>query len=443
MSFIRDYDIVTSGNESPRSYHSWAALSTLSSLVSRRVWVDQGIFTVYANMYILLVGSAGIKKSTAMSVSRRLIREVKTIPICPPSITKEALTQMMAEEDAPGKKTFKHVINDKPKLVEYNHLSLYANELVTLLNSGGNATGMVEFLTDVWDQDVFEVKTKNKGHDQIIGPYVTLLGCLTTETMSNLMNTKIISSGFSRRCVFVYSEDYGTPVPRPTVSPEKIAAWDRLVTRAKELQTVSGEFTWTEDAISWWDEWYVAHHQKKKNEENVILKGFYNSKAEYVLKIAMLTTLSESDSLILTPEHLALAVGFIDDIEPDMTLIFNGAGRNELSPVASSIEQLIVGSKEPVLLNRIYATFFKDATNEEIDKVISHLDKTKKIQRLQLLKDKRPYVIIARPDFDLASYQQAARLSPSKGSGSSASGSQSPVPSASLEETLKAARRGD
>lgn len=265
--------------------------------------------------------------------------------------------------------------------------------------------GMVEFLTDVWDQDVFEVKTKNKGNDHIIGPYVTMLGCLTTETMSNLMNTKIISSGFSRRCIFVHSNDYGTPVPRPVVTSSQIEAWDRCLKRAKELQTISGEFTWTPDAHEWWDDWYRAHHERKSNEDNAILKGFFNSKAEYVLKVAMLTTLSESDNLVLTPDHLALALGFIDQIEPDMTVAFEGTGRNELSPVASAIEQMVQGSAQPLTLNRIHATFFKDANTEEINKIIQHLERTKKVKKLQITKGDKTYILIAKPDFETTSDQ--------------------------------------
>ena len=139
--------------------------------------------------------------------------------------------------------------------------------------------GMVEFLTDIWDEDVFEVKTKNRGTDHIMGPYVTLLGCLTTETMTNLMNTKIISSGFSRRCMFVYSADMGNPVPRPVVTPSQKAAWERCVKRAKELQTVHGQFEWGDGAAEFYDNWYCKNHDRKKTTDSQIEEGFLQSKS--------------------------------------------------------------------------------------------------------------------------------------------------------------------
>lgn len=376
MSFLQNYALLTQGNESPQVYHQWAGLSAMSSLISRRVWVDQGVYTCYPNMYVMLVGSAGIKKSTAMNVARKLIREIRTIPIAPPSITREALTLLMAEQDSPCKKSFKY----NEKVHQYTHISLFANELVTLLNAGGNPMGMIETLTDIWDQDVFEVKTKNKGTDLIPGPFVTILGCLTTETMGNLMNTKIISSGFSRRCMFVYSNDYGTAVPRPKVTDEQVAAWDACVARGKELQQICGQFVWDPEAEIWWDAWYTKAHEIKAQETDGMRQRYLQSKPEYVIKVAMLVTLSSTNDLVLTAEALEVALAYIEAIEPNMTVAFEGTGRNELSPIASQVENMVNNSDKPIPVKVIYATFFKEANKEEMDKIIAHLQSADKIQ---------------------------------------------------------------
>jgi hypothetical protein len=353
-------------------------------------------------MYVMLVGSAGIKKSTAMSLARNLIRELKTIPIAPPSITKEAMTEYMAEEDTPCLKNFKYHHNGKDILKSYTHLSIFANELVTLINSGGNAMGMIEFLTDIFDTDEeFEVRTKNRGTDTIKAPYITVLACLTTETLSNLMNTKIISSGFSRRCIFVYSNDYGNPVPRPIVTQEQADAWNRCVQRGKDIQKLSGQFTWEPEAEEFWDDWYVQCHKQKEREDSEIRSGFLQTKPNYVLKIAALLRVSDSDQLIITRESLELALAFITEIEPDMDIVFAGAGRNELSPIAKSIEAMVVSSAEPIMLNRIHATFFKEASTSEINDILEHLSESNKIKLLRVTKDRQVLKLVARPDFVL------------------------------------------
>src|SRR5690606_13015295 len=110
----------------------WAGLSLLSSLCSRRVWTDMAIYPVYANMYVLLVGSPGSKKSTGMKFAEKIVEKLKDIPYAPASVTKEALTaQMGREENSPYQKRFSY--NDQ--LITYTHVSFFCNEFVTLLEA--------------------------------------------------------------------------------------------------------------------------------------------------------------------------------------------------------------------------------------------------------------------------------------------------------------------
>lgn len=407
MSFLHDYMLASSGNEVPVVYHRWCGLSTLSHLISRRVWVDQGHFRIYPSMYILLTGPPGVKKSTAMSISRRLVRELKTIPINPPSITKEALTEMMGEKDSPCRKNFKATVDGKPKLLNYTHMSLFCNEFLTLISAGSNQTGMIEFLTDIWGEDAFEVKTKGRGHDIIEGPYVTMLGCLTTQSLKALISTKIISAGFHRRAMFVYSNDVGNPVPFVEVTDEQKSAWDRLLQHARKLQLVSGAFTWTPEGREFYAHWYnTINHQAKINCDSEVRLGFLQSKPEYVLKVAMLVTLSDSESLELTKERLELALAFIDEIEPRMGLIFEGAGRNELSPIAAQIKEMVQTNSEPILETRLHKVFWNEVDTDELNKILDHLVYIGEVKRFTVTTDTRPLKLVSRPDYALADAQR-------------------------------------
>lgn len=378
MSFLKDYAILTSGNECPRVFHNWAGLSALSSICSRRVWTDLDLFTVHTNMYILFVGMPGSKKSTGMKIAEKLISGLKDIPISPDSITKEALTEQMGKtEESPFQLGFAY--NDA--LVKYTHVSMFCNEFATMLEAGGNSVGMVSFLTDVWDKDEFKVATKNKGVDDIPKPYVTLLGCLTTETMNNMANQKIITSGFSRRCIFVHSNDFAPPIAFPTITAEQIAAKERLYKRAREIQKLKGPFTWTEEARAWYKSWYDKHHAAMVQEKNVVFQGYLQSKAGYVIKLAMLITLSDSDELVLHEYSLEIALAFIDTIEPDMMKVFEGSGRNEKAPVVAAIKRLIEASDKPVPVKAILRTFYNDVGSEDdLRGILNHLSSTEQIK---------------------------------------------------------------
>lgn len=382
MSFLDDYAIFTSGNESPTIFHNWSGLSVISSLASRKVWVDQGPFIVRPNMYVLLVGNPGVKKSTAMSMARKLIEETKLLPVAPASITKEALTQFMGDPKSPCKQVFEH--NGLP--VNYTHLSIFANELVSLLEAGGNPTGMITFLTDVWDRDEIKLQTKNKGTDVIEKPFITILGCLTPETMQSLLYQKIISGGFSRRAIFVCSDRNNAPVPRPKLTDAQIQAWDRCLARAKEIIKLSGEFKWTDAGIAAHDEWYATNFYDCENAGgDVVFQGYLNSKPEYVLKIAMFTSLSENNDMIIDDWNIRAALHYLEQVEPGYRALFSGTGRNELARIGSMIEEFIKASPNKAVPTKvIYSRFTKDANMKELQDIITHAIKAARLEAFAL-----------------------------------------------------------
>ena len=67
MNFLDAYKIFAQGNEASPLFHEWAGINVLSAAVSRRVFFDQNYFKIYANMYVVLVGEPGDKKTTAKS----------------------------------------------------------------------------------------------------------------------------------------------------------------------------------------------------------------------------------------------------------------------------------------------------------------------------------------------------------------------------------------
>lgn len=395
MSFLRDYTQFAGGNESPSIYHTWAGLSAIGNFLSRKVWTEMGYFEIHPNMYVLLVGDPGIKKSTAMKLSQRLVIEVGDREIAPASITKEALMLHMGKKDSPCQLVFEK----SPGIAkDVRHLCIYANELVTLLNAGGNPMGMIDLLTDIWDMDPYKNVTKNKGSDIIPGPFVSILGCMTPEVMHNLLFQQIISGGFTRRCIFVFADRNEKPVPRPELTQAQKDAWDRCVAKGRELLQWQGAFTWSDEFNEVWIKWYEKNFIAAENSESLVMQGFYRSKAEYVLKLMMLITASESDdSMVLEPPAFHAALAFLEQIEPMLPRIFENTGRNELSPIAGAIERKIISKDEPMKVKTIYAMFYKDATQQEIDGILDHLIKTEQIKAAQITVGGTPVRLVGAP----------------------------------------------
>ena len=384
-NFLRDYREFTSGNEAHPTYHLFSSLIALSSIVSRRVWLDMDYFTIYPNLYVVLVGPPGNRKSSAMSTTKSLLRDLKTIPFSGECISKEKLVEeMVAQERAMDNlpDTF------KDKRV-YSPMTVCVTELSEFLAI--SQAGMIGFLTDVYDQDFYEFKTKNKGVAIVTGPFLNLLACTTPEWITTYLRSDIISGGFSRRTLFVYETEKAARIPFPKVTPEMRKAWGRVLDYAQRLLLVRGPFTFHKEAKDFYAEWYI--NLKVPSDENTV--GYYETKHIQMLKVAMLVSLSESTELILHKRHLDTALAFLSLVETNLSRVFQSMGRNLLNSTATKVLD-ILRAAGPTPINgtdgkpkdiymlptkRLQSIMFKDVNQDDFDRIIEHLIQTEKIRK--------------------------------------------------------------
>src|SRR6266436_878239 len=287
-NFIKNFLTYAKGCETPELYDLWSALAVLASVVSRRVWINQGYYTIYPNLYIVLVGAPGGRKTTSMNMGKDMLRELGTIPFAATCMTKEALCRYMATQC-----TKQFILPNKPDAPPktYTPITLCLTELSHFL--GANQAYMIDFLTTIYDQEIYDAKTKNKGDDIIPGPYLTVLACTTPSNITRYLKEDVISGGFSRRTLFAYEIDEGEPIAFPVVTPEAAKAWEECIKWAKKLEEVAGAFEWTSEATLWYKPWYDNLFRELKNKTDMT-RGYYKSKHIQLLKIAMLVSLAET-----------------------------------------------------------------------------------------------------------------------------------------------------
>lgn len=367
-NFVEAYMTFCKGNEAPENYHLWSCLTALSSVVSRRVWLNQGIFRVYANLYTVLVGAPGNGKTTSMSISKRLIRELKDIPFSAECQTKESLVKEMCE--------YERAFEWGGQSYAYTPVAVFVTELSQFL--GVESGHMIDFLTTVFDQDFYDRKTATKGSQVIVGPYLTILACATPKCITTYLKQDIISGGFSRRAIFVYEQESTVRIPFPEVTPEHKKAWDDLLKISRErLLTVKGEFVWEPEAKDWFASWYTSY----KLPEDEQVRFYHRTKHVQLLKVAMLFSLAESNSLKLKKEHLQLALEALERIERHLPIIFRGIGRNVLNSVSSRILEVLHSNKGKLTEKQLMAYVWNDASQDEFMAAIRFLEETGAIHR--------------------------------------------------------------
>lgn len=395
-NFFDDFIEYSDGTEAPPVYFRWGALAVLSSLVGRRIYCDQGCIRHHCNLNILLVGPPGAIKSTVMQQAKRLTMKIDdSLLVVADSVTVQALTQIMGSD-----KAARQCLADG-KVENFHQVGVFANELVNFL--GKEPRDMVNFLTDIWDSPLYAVSTKNKGNDTIPGPYLTLLGCLTPDTLKDpVYRMKLVEGGFQRRVCFCWSSGARTPVAFPEKTETQMAAFNRCVARGKLIRKVSGAFKWTQESRSWFEIEHAAIFNRKRLETDNALINYLQSYDTFLIKFAMLLQLAESDELVLTVEKLTQAKVLLAESISNMQRVFANTGRNELSTFLNNILVKIREAGAAGITHRaIVREFMSHMNMNEIEECLRSLKQAGHVAdlKIKLAKTELPgYVAVADPE---------------------------------------------
>lgn len=387
MSFLRDYLLYCRGNESPDSFHVWGAYVALSAAIGRKVWLPFGKGEVFPNIYVMYVGGAGNGKSAAMRNVRKILKALDDVPLSVSVETVEGMLRFIGGTPATdGKEAVAYPYKVPTKwpdgVVRDTHpMTIIANEYIDFISK--NPEGWTNLLVNIYDEDNYGYRTKNQGEDFILGPYFVLLGALTTEISTDLHKTKILSTGLARRVIFQWGQrKFHEPCAIPEDTPEQREAFTRCLAHLKHLRSLCGEITWDADVKHWWTKWYNVHNRQVLLQP-ITTQGWFASKPDQVLKLGILTALSEApDARRLEIPHLIMALRFLEEMEPDLPKVFGGAGRNELAGVALKMVEYLEPFGHPVPMSLMQNNFFSMCKPpNEFNDCLNHLISTKKIKR--------------------------------------------------------------
>lgn len=364
-NWLKSYLEYTGELESPDSYHTWIGLSIIASTVRRSIFLDQGVYPLYPNQFIILVGpSRKMGKSTAIRAGAKLLPA--DIKIAKDSLTREKLIQNMAKISRPGKVTA---------------MTLHSKELSSLIKPSGIT--MVEFLTDIydceWDPKGWGYETKTMGSDMIRNPVLNLLGGTTIKWLATEFPVEITEHGFTGRTIFVYEDELRKLNPFPTTFNKRLE--ECLKADLEHLKSMEGTFDWDPEARMLYEELYRGVADEPPGDFR--LESFRWSKAKvHLLKLAMLISLTHSDDLVIQEYDIITAWRYIQEIEERLPKVFSAVGRNPLASDTERIYEHIAASgglEEDFIIGSNYAS----GTAEDIHSVLASLSGMGAVKRTQ------------------------------------------------------------
>jgi hypothetical protein len=390
MSYLEDYLSFNTGNESPENFHIWSALCLASAVISRKVYIDWGQSREYPNLYVCLVGRQGMRKSTAMRIARDILEDhFPEIPLAADVSSSQGISKWLSSDEC-----MRGFTDENGIAVEYHPGAFFINELKHFL--GINPQNMLEYLTDMYDKKTFKSMYKNVSSESYPNPYLIVLACETQDWILSKLRMEMISGGFARRLIPVFERNKRCAIARPYITTEGIATRARVIERLKEAKKLVGPFIWDSDAHQYYDSYYAK--LQKTVPKDALMEGFHSSKHTQILKIAMILSVLEYQSLRLTTEMIIIATGLVDRVEPGIEELYKGTGRNDLAVPTERLIQWVVARGGYVTEKEFRIVAYRDMDYREAMNVLEHLKKTEQLIHCRMNVNGTPREMIMTPE---------------------------------------------
>ncbi len=373
--FLKEYLKYSSNTEVPSIFTLWCGISCISVALGRDAWIDMGHYTIYPNMYIVLVaGSAKCKKSTAIRIAEReFIKNIDPpIKIYSQKLTPEALIGALSETEQTGET----MIGSSAVGI------IIVDELSTLIDRNAFQSGMIPFLTTLWDaSDAFTYETKRRGKETVYNSCVSILGGSTLSWIREAVPTSAVGGGFTSRVVFVYREDHENPILWTTMTDENRERAKNLVHDLNQVAQIRGQFVVDKKAMTFSEELYQEFVATHPFYADKFLAGYAGRRFTTLLKLAMVISTSMSDSRCLTIEDINVANNILKNVELQMPKVLKAIAMDDVGIINTDVLS-IIETKGIISRRQLLTLVHHTMQSRDLDVILETLIQAGKVKQL-------------------------------------------------------------
>ena len=402
--FLNDYMRMVEETESPRLFHVWSALAGMSAALGRRCWFPFGPMTIYPNQFVVLVGTPGTRKSTAMSIMKRQLRKATGIRFAPADTAGQRQGIVEAMKGVESQKEFignvelavadnslaglsledfaqaTNIPDESDELTTFvsaadkHHIMVTATELSRFI--GQNNLQMLDFLVTMWDGEDYEYQTKG-GLTVLKNPLINMLSCTTPTSIHHSMPPAAGGQGFLSRMILVYGSRKHKLVPRP-VEPDEDSVAQVREGFNRAYYELAGAFQETPEAKSYSESLY--DWQLEINDPRF---GYYHERRyDHLIKLAMALAASRS-SMVIVKDDYEEAHRILRATERGMPDALGEFGMNPLAALKQSMLEY-VRSHGLVKVEELRAVFHRDSRASDFMEAVNDLSRMKQVSMNQL-----------------------------------------------------------
>ena len=371
--FFSLYLRYTAGNEAPTFFHRWSAIASIGALLGRNYSIAHGQFTVNPNIYCLLIGNAGTKKSTAIKIARKLVSLSGYEFLGPKKITKEKFFIKLAgqgqnPDDILEQNLFSNLNEDTVA-----QMFIAADEFNEFF--GNDVMSFVSTLGDMWDwEGPYENEVKNSASSYLSNPTITILGGNTPTGFAEAFPPRIIGQGFFSRLLLVYAEPSGTKITWPRKpTQEETAEILEFLFRIRQLQATLDIPQTSKNLL---EKIYLTW----KGVEDVRFESYCNRRFTHLLKLCLIHCAARLGQT-LEEDDIVFANTVLTHTEHLMPKALGEFGKARNADVSHKLLQVIDASHSVINMKDLWKHVHNDLENmAQLGDLLRNLAAADKIQ---------------------------------------------------------------
>ena len=366
LPFTQQYLDYVGQTEAPIFYHRWSCLSMVGAYLGRQFSFSHGHFNLHTNLYVMLIGDPGTRKSTAIKLAKKILIQAGYETISADKTSKEKFMLDLAGEveELPGGGKNKNQLVDTLLDDNYGWEGLEdenaAHEMYIACDEFNDFIGLgnlefVSLLGNLWDFDgVFKNRIKTGKSVSINNPTVSILGGNTATSFANAFPPETLGQGFFSRLLLIHGESTGKLITFPKMPPMEATA--EMVTALQKIKTIcTGKATLTPEAEEAIDGIYKSY----KPLEDQRFKFYASRRLTHLLKLTLIIAATHYSKEI-TKDHVIEANTILTHTETYMSKALGEFGRARGSDITHKIMSILSSATMPMSISDLWPHLASD-----------------------------------------------------------------------------------
>jgi len=363
--FCSDFILATRGIGTPTVFSLWTSLFCVSSVLKRHAWLQWHPGNLFGNLWVFLVAPPKIcHKSTAAEMyGEEILRSyhkyiddpreafLKSVNVRVGSISPEGIAQAAKQRETDEQILAGGNLDISPTSVKTDsEIAFIISELKVMFSNQKYVEGLIPKLMNLYGCKRFDDhETISHGHQVIENVFVTLLGAVTPEVLSQNLPTEVYGDGFLSRINVIYQDQPTRRYAHPrAVIAETYPADCRILERrlAWIAHTCKGGYTLNKYANEAYELYYHTHMDKLEVDIADGKRKLDFRFDNHLLKIAFLLRCQRyQEGNEIDVEDMALAKLILDCTFAQTRQIFGNVGAGDFEKKYSAIARTLKNHK--------------------------------------------------------------------------------------------------